>query len=160
MSKLASLNRLFCVRYRATDLANHFRTTTYLSASHRSLSTSHSLPSTVPQLRRSSLAFFAHRARTATQLPITSVRYCSHRRNMCLRDDVSGSSTAPKREVLPTNVKPTHYDLTLEPDLEKFTYTGEVTIEYVNIQPVGYVPADMIQSRRQSRHYLNRPQHQ
>jgi aminopeptidase 2 len=35
------------------------------------------------------------------------------------------------REVLPTNVKPIHYDLTLEPDFEKFTYEGEVTIEYV-----------------------------
>jgi aminopeptidase 2 len=35
------------------------------------------------------------------------------------------------REVLPTNVKPIHYDLTLEPDFEKFTYEGSVTIEYV-----------------------------
>lgn len=34
------------------------------------------------------------------------------------------------REVLPTNVKPTHYDLTLEPDLLKFTYQGTVKIEY------------------------------
>jgi len=51
---------------------------------------------------------------------------------MCLRDDISGASSAPKREVLPTNVKPLHYDLTLEPDLEKFTYNGSVTIEYVN----------------------------
>lgn len=33
------------------------------------------------------------------------------------------------REVLPKNVKPLHYDLTLEPDLEKFTYEGTVTIE-------------------------------
>ena len=35
------------------------------------------------------------------------------------------------RDVLPTNVKPVHYDLTLEPDFEKFTYEGSVTIEYV-----------------------------
>lgn len=35
------------------------------------------------------------------------------------------------REVLPTNVKPMHYDLTLEPDFEKFTYEGTVVIEYV-----------------------------
>lgn len=34
------------------------------------------------------------------------------------------------REVLPANVKPLHYDLTLEPDFEKFTYEGSVTIEY------------------------------
>lgn len=35
------------------------------------------------------------------------------------------------REVLPNNVKPMHYNLTLEPDLEKFTYSGTVVIEYV-----------------------------
>lgn len=35
------------------------------------------------------------------------------------------------REILPTNVVPVHYDLTLEPDFEKFTYEGSVTIEYV-----------------------------
>ena len=35
------------------------------------------------------------------------------------------------REVLPTNVKPVHYDLTLEPDFEKFSYEGRVVIEYV-----------------------------
>lgn len=33
------------------------------------------------------------------------------------------------REVLPTNVKPLHYDLTLEPDFDKASYEGSVTIE-------------------------------
>lgn len=33
------------------------------------------------------------------------------------------------RQVLPKNVKPIHYDLTLEPDLESFKYNGTVTIE-------------------------------
>ncbi|KAK5110845.1 hypothetical protein LTR62_005556 [Meristemomyces frigidus] len=33
------------------------------------------------------------------------------------------------REVLPKNVKPLHYDLTLEPNLESFKYNGTVTIE-------------------------------
>lgn len=33
------------------------------------------------------------------------------------------------REILPANVKPLHYNLTLEPDFEKFTYEGEVVIE-------------------------------
>jgi aminopeptidase 2 len=46
-------------------------------------------------------------------------------------DEPSGSNLAHGREVLPTNVKPLHYDLTLEPDLEKFTYEGTVVIEYV-----------------------------
>lgn len=35
------------------------------------------------------------------------------------------------REVLPANVKPVHYDLTLEPDFDSFTYNGTVVIEYV-----------------------------
>ena len=46
-------------------------------------------------------------------------------------DGVTGGSTnVPHgREVLPTNVKPLHYDLTLEPDFEKFTYEGTVVVE-------------------------------
>jgi len=46
---------------------------------------------------------------------------------------MSGGSTdvTAHREVLPTNVKPLHYDLTLEPNFEKFTYEGKVVIEYV-----------------------------
>ena len=47
-------------------------------------------------------------------------------------ETVEGSmDAAPAREVLPTNVKPVHYDLTLEPNFEKFTYEGTVVIEYV-----------------------------
>ena len=41
------------------------------------------------------------------------------------------------REVLPKNVKPIHYDLTLEPDFEKFTYEGTVIIEYVLHETIG-----------------------
>lgn len=55
---------------------------------------------------------------------------------MChaMGDETAGGATsiAANREVLPTNVKPLHYDLTLEPDLEKFTFEGTVVIEYVN----------------------------
>ena len=53
---------------------------------------------------------------------------------MCKREaDLGGGQTGinSHREVLPTNVKPIHYDLTLEPDFEKFTYDGKVVIEYV-----------------------------
>lgn len=47
-------------------------------------------------------------------------------------DAPSGVTNVPQgREVLPTNVKPLHYDLTLEPNFEKFTYEGTVIIEYV-----------------------------
>lgn len=47
--------------------------------------------------------------------------------------DIAGASmdVSKGREVLPTNVKPVHYDLTLEPDFEKFSYDGTVVIEYV-----------------------------
>nr|OQO21284.1 hypothetical protein B0A51_10340 [Rachicladosporium sp. CCFEE 5018] len=45
--------------------------------------------------------------------------------------DTTGSSLdiSKGREVLPKNVKPLHYDLTLEPNFEKFTYEGTVVIE-------------------------------
>jgi len=57
-------------------------------------------------------------------------------------DAVGGSIDITKgREVLPTNVKPVHYDLTLEPDLEKFTFEGTVIIEYV-------IPRGVLQVRR------------
>ncbi|KAJ4344702.1 Aminopeptidase 2 mitochondrial [Didymosphaeria variabile] len=41
----------------------------------------------------------------------------------------SAMAVQQAREVLPTNVKPLHYDLTLEPDFEKATYEGSVTID-------------------------------
>ncbi|CAJ2501512.1 Uu.00g043650.m01.CDS01 [Anthostomella pinea] len=43
-----------------------------------------------------------------------------------------GASPDPNkgRELLPTNVIPRHYDLTLEPDLEKFTFNGHVVIDF------------------------------
>lgn len=37
------------------------------------------------------------------------------------------------REVLPKNVKPLHYHVTMEPDLEKLTYEGKVVIEWVPV---------------------------
>lgn len=46
------------------------------------------------------------------------------------KDDRSSAMDISKgREVLPTNVKPLHYDLTLEPNFESFKYSGKVTIE-------------------------------
>ncbi|KAI9704105.1 MAG: Aminopeptidase 2 mitochondrial [Candelina mexicana] len=41
----------------------------------------------------------------------------------------NGMDVSKGREVLPTNVKPLHYDLTLEPNFEKFTYEGRVVID-------------------------------
>ena len=34
------------------------------------------------------------------------------------------------RELLPTNVVPRHYDVTLEPDFEKFIFKGTVVIDF------------------------------
>jgi aminopeptidase 2 len=71
-------------------------------------------------------------ANPSRHTPFVPVRYCSHRRNMCKHfgaDVHTGMDVTQAREVLPTNVKPTHYNLTLEPDFEKFTYEGTVVIE-------------------------------
>ena len=62
------------------------------------------------------------------------VRKCSQRRAMCRGNaDIPGGSVDVDayREVLPKNVKPLHYDLTLEPNFEVFSYEGKVAIEYV-----------------------------
>jgi aminopeptidase 2 len=74
-------------------------------------------------------------SRTLNQHPLpASRRHCSHRRTMCRHQreiDVADSSMdiAAGREVLPKNVKPLHYDLTLEPNLKTFKYEGTVSIE-------------------------------
>lgn len=39
------------------------------------------------------------------------------------------------REILPANVIPRHYDLTLEPDLQKFTYEGTVIVDLDVVEP-------------------------
>ena len=44
---------------------------------------------------------------------------------------VANLDIAKGREVLPKNVKPVHYDLTLEPNLDTFEYEGKVVIEYI-----------------------------
>lgn len=61
-------------------------------------------------------------------------RYCSHRRSMYgTRRDAEGADAnmdiSSGRQVLPKNVKPLHYNLTLEPNLETFKYDGIVEIE-------------------------------
>jgi aminopeptidase 2 len=54
---------------------------------------------------------------------------------MCRHADDDGHGSfvdmTQAREVLPTNVKPVHYDLTLEPDFSTFAYEGTVIIECV-----------------------------
>ena len=36
---------------------------------------------------------------------------------------------------LPTNIKPVHYDLTVKPDFEKFTFQGTIRIDYTSREP-------------------------
>ncbi|OTB08749.1 hypothetical protein M426DRAFT_316768 [Hypoxylon sp. CI-4A] len=64
-------------------------------------------------------------------------RYCSYRRhNMCRLagdiDHTGGANPDPTqgRELLPTNIIPRHYDVTLEPNFEKFTFEGKVIIDF------------------------------
>lgn len=42
----------------------------------------------------------------------------------------SSSSKIPERQLLPTNVKPTNYNLTLNPNFETFKFDGNVVIRY------------------------------
>jgi aminopeptidase 2 len=49
---------------------------------------------------------------------------------MCRSNMMGDGPAVPlDREVLPTNVKPISYHLTLEPNLETFEYDGEVAIK-------------------------------
>ena len=62
---------------------------------------------------------------------LSTTRSCSYQRTMCKANaEVEGSvDVTQAREVLPTNVKPVHYDLTLEPNFSNFSYEGTVVIE-------------------------------
>lgn len=87
-------------------------------------------------------ARYSSRSNTTKPFP-RFVRYCSHRRtlNMCKHfnheaDATSSIDVTKGREVLPKNVKPVHYDLTLEPKLDgDFSYEGTVVIECVHPRP-------------------------
>ena len=74
----------------------------------------------------------AESERTKVILQSSQHRHCSYRSMCRSMADISGSVDITKsREVLPTNVVPRHYDLTLEPDFEKFTFngTGELKVD-------------------------------
>lgn len=50
--------------------------------------------------------------------------------SMALEDSSSGSIDISRgREVLPTNVKPLHYNVVLDPNFKDFTFEGTVSIE-------------------------------
>ncbi|KAG6009198.1 hypothetical protein E4U21_003051 [Claviceps maximensis] len=97
-------------------------------ASRLSLSTQNASP-----IRQQAIGF-SHGRRCTHQL-----RHCSYRRqldNMCRAQagiDQTGGGAAPGsthgRELLPTNVIPRHYHVTLEPDLNKLNFDGTVVID-------------------------------
>ncbi|KGQ01598.1 hypothetical protein PAAG_11728 [Paracoccidioides lutzii Pb01] len=68
---------------------------------------------------------------------------------MCLArqgDDPAGGATAAvaDRQVLPTNVKPLHYDLTLEPDFNNFTFEGTVNIDLDAVEDTNSISLNAI----------------
>lgn len=61
---------------------------------------------------------------------------------------------------LPTNVKPTHYDITIKTDLEDLTFQGFVKVEYVCHQNcLSPCSEPCLQPRYQGRYYKDRPQY-
>jgi hypothetical protein len=159
MSTTATLRSAFNYRPRPLIPSRLLTQQTARTILRRGFVTTTLLPSTVRTHDR--LSRLQHSSRLATTSISTAfVRHCSHRR-MCLREDVSGSAAMPKREVLPKNVKPIHYNLTLEPELEKFTYVGDVTIEF---EPYSHhmtrTQLTLDQSRGQGRHNLDPAEHQ
>ncbi|KPM33936.1 Aminopeptidase 2, mitochondrial [Neonectria ditissima] len=60
-------------------------------------------------------------------------RHCSYRRAMYRNGSDAPSAShdvSHGRQVLPKNVKPLHYDVTLEPNFETFKYEGTVVIDF------------------------------
>ncbi|KAI1961496.1 Aminopeptidase 2 mitochondrial [Ophidiomyces ophidiicola] len=49
------------------------------------------------------------------------------------------ASIAAGREILPTNVRPLHYNLSLEPDFKNFTYDGTVIIDLDVVEPTSSI---------------------
>ncbi|KAK6463251.1 alanine/arginine aminopeptidase [Scheffersomyces coipomensis] len=66
---------------------------------------------------------------------------CRHTNN-----STDGASLVPSdREVLPNNVKPLHYDLTIEPIFENFTFTGEETVDFHVIERTDYITLNSLE---------------
>lgn len=96
---------------------------------------------TLPRLRKSRPLKFSNN-------PKQIVRYCSyHRVTRRAEEDIASASMdiSKNREVLPTNVKPLHYNLTLEPNFENFSYEGTVVIEYVDALPQKLIDSSPVQ---------------
>ena len=125
---------MICTRTIASRLAPHYKTFRGVYSSSSNLKVAVPIPSNrfLAKTYRVGRPQAQSRSKTPTFLFPQSVRYCSYQRGTMCRgyaEGESGAMTTHGREVLPTNVKPLHYNLTLEPDFEKFTFEGKVTIE-------------------------------
>jgi hypothetical protein len=111
-----------CIRTRSTNISSRGINLSIPVSNQRNYSRS-------SQIERFRLGF---RQRIPPIRTTGSFRNCSYQRTKMCRGNAeteSGSMVTKAREVLPTNVKPMHYDLTLEPDFKKFTFEGKVVIE-------------------------------
>ncbi|ABN67768.2 alanine/arginine aminopeptidase [Scheffersomyces stipitis CBS 6054] len=65
---------------------------------------------------------------------------------MCRHSSSDSSSVVPAdREVLPTNVKPLHYDLTLEPIFSTFKFNGQETIDFHVNEDTDYITLNSLE---------------
>ncbi|KAF4968813.1 hypothetical protein FSARC_3841 [Fusarium sarcochroum] len=111
---------------------------TFLTTSSRPLHTSQlrsflSSSFTTAPSSRSTLPRPLRDSKRTSSLLRQQQRNCSCRRAMHRNgSDVASASLDVRRgrEVLPKNVKPLHYDLTLEPNFETFKYEGTVVIDF------------------------------
>lgn len=71
----------------------------------------------------SAIRVFHKNSHSRTQGLRRHSHYCCHR-----KIDMSTSTKLPERQLLPANVRPTKYDLTLEPLFSTFKFNGEETI--------------------------------
>lgn len=62
-------------------------------------------------------------------------------RSMCS----NGQSNPQGREVLPTNVTPLHYDLTLEPKFDTFKFNGQETIDFKVNERTDYITLNSLE---------------
>ena len=70
----------------------------------------------------------------------------SHRTAMCRHSSSDSSLVVPAdREVLPTNVKPLHYDLTLEPIFSTFKFNGQETIDFHVNEDTDYITLNSLE---------------
>lgn len=61
------------------------------------------------------------------------------------------------REILPGNVIPRHYDLTLEPDLENFTFKGTVVVDLDVVEKSSFISLNTLELEIQKAEILSGP---